>query len=314
MPFRLLDLPLELQSIVYREIVAPITADEPLIGLTFSEFYSRPEKQAFLTSDAATFLRTSKYINTQASQILWDKRVCEISLAQDFSIFQKTRIITDWRSIGLPPVEFMPKLRNIKICLRHCLFSLRSEDYYFDQFLDENFALLCNELATRCHSLRNIVIDYPCLCRLRNSWVNPITGVEEEHSDCLEPEPFVTFFKPIKRLRVINSIALRCSCRAMDRIQPVFDDLTAICRSSELVEPLSDCYKAWFDLKQKDRSELKDLMRFERELSEAWLWLEHGFGSAQDIPFEESEPLKRLFWTHMERADTVRKGGNIAHL
>ncbi|KAL8790314.1 MAG: hypothetical protein Q9213_000666 [Squamulea squamosa] len=286
MPFRLLDLPLELQCMVFREIVAPVTVDEPLTGLKVSEFHSRPMKQVFLTSEAAAFLRTSKHINIQASQIFWNKRVCEIALAEDYKIIERTKTITD---------------------------CLRSEYYHFDRFLGESLAVLCHELATRCRSLRNIIIDFLCLCRFQNSWVDPTTGVERKHSDCLEPQAFATIFKPIKRLRVTNNIALRCSCRAMDKIQPVFDDLTAICRSSEQVEPLSGGYKAWFDLKEKDRSKLMDPKRFQYEFSQAWLWLEHWLRSAQDRPFEELEARKGMFWTYIERADTVRKGGKVVH-
>ncbi|KAL8811906.1 MAG: hypothetical protein Q9223_001407 [Gallowayella weberi] len=316
MPFPFLGLPLELQWMVYREIVAPIKVNEPLRGS--EKMYNdltTPEREASLTREAANFLRTCKHINHQASQIFWDKRVFDINLMSSFYPIwgpKERKAITDWQSVGLPPKEYLPQVRNLRIRLLHLTMGLRYGDNH-DFTLSENFAVLCHELATHCQLLKSVIIDIPCFCRYdRKTWVDPSTGVERsEHSDCIEPEPLVRLIKPIRRIRVSKGITLQCSCQAMDKIQPVFDNLTAICKSSAAVESYAGYHKVWFDLKEADKSKVKDLKIFDHELSQAWEMLEYGHVMYRKETLEQSARREKKFWWFSERAETLLEGQDI---
>ncbi|KAL8800939.1 MAG: hypothetical protein Q9182_004821 [Xanthomendoza sp. 2 TL-2023] len=305
----LLDLPLELQWMIYREVVAPFKDDDPLSVVDY--FYYCPRKKVFFTREAATFLRTCKHINHQASQVFWDKGVCEITLlALNYYMYrpETSKGITDWQSIGLPPKESLPQLRNLSISLRHGTKEYRFGDPH-EHFLSENFAVLCHELATHCRRLKNVVIDIPCHCHYRKGFVNPSTDAESEDPDCMiEPEVLVRLIKPIRRIRVSKSITLRCSCHSMDKIQPVFDDLTAICKSSAAVEPHAGNQKVWFDLKEADKSQVKDLQRFEQELSRAWTYSEYGRLMLRDESLEQSVNREEQFWRSVKLVERLLEG------
>ncbi|KAI4266433.1 MAG: hypothetical protein L6R38_008743 [Xanthoria sp. 2 TBL-2021] len=263
MPFPILELPLELRNMIYREIVLS-HEDENKMRKGFqwlSEYEEVKEAKASRRNDAANFLLTNKQLNFEASRILLEERYY--------------RNFITWRTVDAPvttvaddevplrhssPFELLWTSRNLEIIMPEPLNyrPYGTEDLDFatagDDHDAKNTGVFCNDLASHGRRLKNVVVYLPCECSREDpSWLGPLRA-GRDWQRCFPTERLLRHLAPLRRLRARRlRFVHKCKSPVIAEIQPILRNLVGTVQSSNPVEPLSKDQSDWCSLREEAR-------------------------------------------------------------
>ncbi|KAL8990443.1 MAG: hypothetical protein Q9169_008123, partial [Polycauliona sp. 2 TL-2023] len=129
MPFRILDLPLELRNMIYREIMLS-QIERPTLAAMYDKYSWKDDDYKFATEsrgyekrksrhdDAINFILTSAKIKAESSAILSEERVLRI-LVPDMDEFRRNivNVAVDELSLGIPSLELLQTTRNLEMII-----------------------------------------------------------------------------------------------------------------------------------------------------------------------------------------------------
>lgn len=145
---------------------------------------------------------------------------------------------------------YLPRMQNLANRLDVTIHQVRPST---SQLELKHFARFCHEVAACCPGVRNIVFELPCLCHPEGFELERrACGLADDEKRCLTAKKFKQLLRPLWRLRVSQSIRLESPCKSRgERLQPVFDKLAAVIRSSEPIDELRGNEKVWRDVCEK---------------------------------------------------------------
>ncbi|KAL8954936.1 MAG: hypothetical protein Q9193_007003 [Seirophora villosa] len=273
-PFPLLKLPLELRRMVYRNILAPegIQHHNAVYdhGEPFSHraelFFQAPPKWrdeekhlAAVRHDKqrADLLVLSQQIYAEASEVFWnDIHTAKVTIDNSMRL----DAVLSRRAWVMPMPTYLPRIRRIEICNTYTQPG-GSSQVVFDYWrkTSGHFTRLCYELATQCHTLKEVVLDLSCACSMN------------AHGDeCPTAEGFQRLLEPLELIRVSQSVHLRSVCKnRKEHLQPVFDRVASVVMSSNPIKELQGSELIWWQLMDKGRPFLKKMDRLEEMLGRA---------------------------------------------
>lgn len=263
MPFPILELPLELRNMIYREIVLS-HEDENIMRKGFhwlSEYEEVKEEKASRRNDAANFLLTNKQLNFEASRILSEERCY--------------RNFITWRTVDAPvttvaddevplrhssPFELLWTIRNLEIIMPEPLIHrpYGTEDIDFAIAGDDHDAkdtgVFCNDLASYGRRLKNVVVYLSCECSREDPFWLRSLRVGRDWQRCFPTERLVRHLAPLERLRARRlRFVHKCKSPVIVEIQPILRNLVGTVQSSNPVEPLSKDQSDWRSLREEAR-------------------------------------------------------------
>ena len=276
MPFPILDLPVELRNMIYRDIMLS-QEDEDIIktGFRWDELAYSPdvlEAKKARRKDAANFLLTCKQVSLEASYILSEERYYrvdneytwlragEMKVPDDeMPLYDAVRTESAIHEIAWshsPPLDLLPLIRNLEISVtepysrrRNGILDLETA-LETDDFSAKNLGVLCSDLVSHAHWLRSLVIYIPCECsREPASWLRRL----RENGDwqrCFSLERLARQLAPLRRLRVRHfRFVQKCHSPHIAEIQPLLQDIMATVQSSRQVDLLGEDWNDWWNLR-----------------------------------------------------------------
>ncbi|KAL8774245.1 MAG: hypothetical protein Q9209_000996 [Squamulea sp. 1 TL-2023] len=318
MSFPFLSLPPELREMVYREFFRLRKNDAALRDWSgLADFDQKREKEKAERGLSKGLLLANKQINLEASRVLWREDYfhsvvvlvgCGVNVKGRWYFLDLERPVRH-----LPPVEQLPKLRNIHI---HLPTASTDADFTTDLKAEWNtlssnlIGLVCNDLAFLCPRLTNVVIYLSCRCPGQQSIKDDprpemaalLHGPDWQR--CFKADGLTRLLQPIRRLRA-DKIRFRHDCKAplVAELEPIFRDFTGIVQSSEPVEALTSIHCDWQNL----RLEAKRRGHYERvrdELRRAWFGL-RDVATGRHMP-EAEEALKWVLQIAQKKMEECR--------
>ncbi len=283
MPFPILELPLELRNMIYREIMLPPVDDAEMKRLyhedwktaTYEEEVERYRKvwetapngeeivSYYKDWETATndeeveklrqyhttkLLLINKQIKAEACKLLSEEHYYQ-SFVPPYSVYSGYPDLENPLK-DLPPFELLPMVRNTQLTLPVEWVStkfLGYQDYHHDLFANL-LGVPCNDLASESPRLKNLTVYLPCGCPDYSEFVAGYRRAA--NMQCFCPDKVAALLAPIRRLRARSiRFVLDCTPQVIAELQPIFQDITAIVQSSEPVEPLTSRQKEWFELR-----------------------------------------------------------------
>ncbi|KAL8920850.1 MAG: hypothetical protein Q9208_006022 [Pyrenodesmia sp. 3 TL-2023] len=256
--FPLMQLPIELRKMVYREMQRPsnrdhldMMADQGQCPLDIVH-----AERAIVLQESrhrANVFVINKRVHAEATEVWYDTHFFQAIIDWNLSIEGESGRLDS----VLPMPAYLPKIRNLEIHLNGAEF-LDLRDSCFGSpgaGTSKNFTRLCYELAAQSPRLRNVVLVVPCACSPSKGSDFPLV---EHEKKCIPVEDFEQLLSPLECLRVSQSITLESVCeKTVEHLQPVFDRLTALARTSQPVKDLEGNEKVWWDLNERARPFLR---------------------------------------------------------
>ncbi|KAL8740535.1 MAG: hypothetical protein Q9184_008476 [Pyrenodesmia sp. 2 TL-2023] len=301
--FPLLELPLELRRMVYRQILAPGGIDYhdniydvrwPVDFCIEGKWGGTEEQYAAAVQydkERADFLVASKQINAEGSAVFYDDiHTAKVAIHRRMSM---DTIRSGFIGVMTMPT-YLPRLRRIDICLR---YSRSSDSICSHKMTTGHFTRLCHELAAQCHALTHVVFVLSCGCSGQMpQFDGPV---------CPTAEEFEQLLKPLERVRVSRSLQLKSSCKLLERLQPVFDRSAAVVKSSDPVPELEGGELIWWQLMEKARpfftnKDVRTSLYMAHEDAAVPLWMKLG-PTYMEYPnpaltLEEDRVERTAFW------------------
>lgn len=281
-----LQLPKELRFLVYEYVLAPEHPPQSI------QWKAEPGETAYggesKTGISLALLLTNKRIHSEASVILFQERFLTFDifgllavryddeLRHRFSKDDPFRALSE-RLNQLRQDSFLPKVRNVKITLRHMtedslIPNERLDDARYSH-LAQQLTLICHTLNSQGCRLDHVLIEVACKCPLccaikqpRNTayskamwneaqkmtinntnWTRLLSQWEAQER-CFSYSAFVNLIKHLDILRVSSSVDMITSCTkpTATELYPEFNKLTAIMKSNSPVRELTGSEKAYF--------------------------------------------------------------------
>ncbi|KAI4135277.1 MAG: hypothetical protein LQ341_005899 [Variospora aurantia] len=278
-PFPLLELPLELRRMVYREIMAD--------GSGRGSKYFRPPGFVPPTDQRLHFLLANKQVHAEAFDVFYDIFTLEVEIHRDMKLNGSLngvpscmptpplgdpfrRGTPDYLNQSVIPMPaYLPRIRRVEICLKYPLADIEGR-CMLDDATAIQFKRLCYELAAQCHLLRDVVLRLSCTCSRRepggihegrhvfsDRWVSRTTLTNLEDV-CPTAEDFEQLLGPLERIRVSGSLQLICSCvNREEQLQPIFDRVRSVVQSSDPVKKFEGNELIWWQLMERGRPYLQ---------------------------------------------------------
>ncbi|KAI4275236.1 MAG: hypothetical protein LQ337_003375 [Flavoplaca oasis] len=276
MPFPILNLPLECRNMIYRDVMlSQEDENEMKTGFRWYELAYAPdvlEAKKARRKDAANFLLTCRQVRFEASYILSEERYYRVDNEYTWLHAGEMKVPDDEmplydagqtkppgheiRESHTPPLDLLPLIRNLDISVAepysrrpngilHLETALR-----FDDISDKNLGVLCSDLVSHAHRLKNLVIYIPCECSREPAyWIRRVRA-DGDWQRCFSVERLARQLAPLRRLRVRRiRFVQKCHSPYIAEIQPLLQDIAATVRSSRPVEPLSRDWNDWWDLR-----------------------------------------------------------------
>ncbi|KAL8920842.1 MAG: hypothetical protein Q9208_006014 [Pyrenodesmia sp. 3 TL-2023] len=281
-PFPLMALAGELREKIYGEILRPSDRDhhdrmlDPEDPDESEQIGIEAEELQVAIKDAVhqtNFLSSNKEVRAEATKVWYNTHWfvatitgSNISLEESFT--EKGTLLLSPRNLD--------KIRNLQITLKGLLMLHRLDLYTLHAI--SYLTQLCYDLSIDCPLLRNVVVQVPCGCswseRAKERQISrppPGRYPTEEDFNCPSEGEWGDLLRPLSRLRVRKSVKLETSCRnSTNRVQSVFDRMTADARKLVPVPALAGNERTWYDVRCKAfESKTRNGVELRRTLHEA---------------------------------------------
>ncbi|KAL8935866.1 MAG: hypothetical protein Q9216_005217 [Gyalolechia sp. 2 TL-2023] len=266
--FPLMELPLELRRMIYREMLAPTIYNKMLKAEKRNDIeIERMEKQLAIkdSKHRANVLALNRQINIEASEIWYSTHYFKasfewflITIEGDSEDLSDTRPTKRYLGSVMPTPSYLPKIRNLEIHLSGLAFpNLGQHPGLRTSVILHTLNRLCQELVVNCQRLMHVIVVVPCFCHesVRDKGSLLITLLEREN--CMTVDEFEALVRPLRRLRVSGKMQLRNSCKYRGDHQPFFNQVAAVAEGEDPVEEFSPSEKMYWKVRERAEEFLK---------------------------------------------------------
>ncbi|KAL8767732.1 MAG: hypothetical protein Q9209_005818 [Squamulea sp. 1 TL-2023] len=279
MPFLFLELPLELRNMIYREVVLFNVSDAEMKRRYHAECTmenNEDEVKRLKRNHTKNLQLANRQIKTEASKVQIEERYYQSEVDPMRWSSPKTWEDLDQPLCHLPPFEALPTVHNVEIIIPGAFFgSHYSADCqnYWSVLTTKLLSVLCDDLASQCLRLRNVVVYLPCECAHDHRWI-----VQHRRGSnwqrCFRADGLAWLLDPIGRIRSRNiRFVHECKSPVIAELQPVFWEFIAMVQSSMPAASLPEKHNDWLAL----RLEAKRRGQYERikeDMRQAWMYMD----------------------------------------
>ncbi|KAL8752780.1 MAG: hypothetical protein Q9184_005628, partial [Pyrenodesmia sp. 2 TL-2023] len=256
-----LQLPFELRTMIYREILAPAT-NTPIRNFIVPAEDIRIYRNVIRTpKEHLAILLTNKQISAEASDVLYE--LCSVKMQIAIYGHDRRGAVPQNASVDHP----FRRLRNVEIEFDTWLYTHPLSSWWIVE-ATRSLAILCDEIVYQGASLKNLILKVPCLCKAEPKVLR--ARYKPSGESCIKVDDFERITEPLRRLKASHSIALQCSCDNRNEILPAFDRLAAEVRSGGTVQTASCEEMVWLGLRRKAEPCLGRSLKLRDLLSYGW--------------------------------------------
>ncbi|KAL8851717.1 MAG: hypothetical protein Q9221_003327 [Calogaya cf. arnoldii] len=281
MPFLILELPLELRNMIYREVMLTNENEKDMkrdwTWYVFKQTEEAKEMRKSKRKAAENWLLTNRQLNFEASKVLTEERYhranltgCPINTLRIETVDDELQLrYSSWS-------QLYSTVRNLELTVAEMFNQygpygptdldvvLKSDDIDVKQA-----DIFCNDLVSHCGRLQNLVVYLPCQCSREHNTGHqagtspPVVEGKDRTKRCFPVERLKGYLAPLRRLRAQRlRFVHKCKSPVIAEIQPILQSLVATVQSSNPIEPLS-----------KDQSDFYGLrLEAQRQCLDKFLW------------------------------------------
>ena len=318
MPFPILDLPLEIRKMIYREIVLSLRDETGMARLYHAYGALAPQtpkvenpKHKLRREDAMNLMLTNTRTRLEASQVLIEERFLRSIIR--WGCFAHNIVDTANDEIPLyllPPNELLPTIQNLDIVIPNAWYFYDAKDRVpwaqldnsFEYGLARTLSVLCCTLASQNLGLKVILVYIPCYCSSKITYAKYDRENRIYKERCFPADGLARILEPIRKLQARRiQFVLECTSTHVAELQGVFQDLTDAVQSSATREAVSKDEIVWCNLWQEAQQRSPFSNTIERHLDEAWNYM-NGCLTELEWPVVEPEMYPQYCKYHLEAA------------
>ncbi|KAL8899842.1 MAG: hypothetical protein Q9192_001368 [Flavoplaca navasiana] len=318
MPFPILDLPLEIRKLVYREIVLSLRDETGMARLYHAYGALVPPKPKVENSkhklrrkDAMNLMLTNTRTRLEASQTLIEERFLRSIIRWGCFAHNIVDIADDEIPLyRLPPNELLPTIQNLEIIIPNAWYFYDAKDRVpwaqldnsFEYGLARTLSVLCCTLASQDLGLKKIMVYIPCYCSSDNIYAKYDRENNIHKERCFPADGLARILEPIGKLRARRiQFVHECTSPHVAELQGVFQDLNDAVQSSAMEMAVSKDEMVWCNLWQEAQRRKPFSYTIERHLDEAWNYM-NGCLTELDWPVVGPEMYPQYCKYHLEEA------------
>ncbi|KAL9026277.1 MAG: hypothetical protein Q9196_005033 [Gyalolechia fulgens] len=305
--FPLMELPLDLRRMVYREILTPSSRDQTLDAekLNDSEVKcAQAEEKQLAIQDSehrANFLTANRQINVEASSVWYETHYFKASVGSWVTIEGDREDVC----CIMPTPMYLPKIRNLELHLSSLGYPRFNGRKFRHSMIWSTLKRFCQELVAKCHELRHVIVVVPCFCHKsekerRSMFIGAFPQPLTEEHHCLTAEEFDQLTRPLRRLRVSGNVQLKSLCKKRGHYQPIFDQLAAVVKSADPVEDFSNNEKLYWKVRERAEEFLKKSARLRKDLHQLHILADVDMRMELDGASYRKPPKKSFFQNKFE--------------
>ncbi|KAI4275235.1 MAG: hypothetical protein LQ337_003374 [Flavoplaca oasis] len=318
MPFPILDLPLEIRKMIYREIVLSLRDQTGMARLYHAYgalLLQKPKienpKHKLRRKDAMNLMLTNTQTRIEASQVLMEERFLRSIIRWGCFAHNIVDVANDEIPLyRLHPNELLSTIQSLEIVVPNAWYFYDAKDRVpwaqldnsFEYGLARTLSVLCCTLASQGLGLKKILVYIPCYCSSDNIYAKDDRENRIYKERCFPADGLARILEPIRKLRASRiRFVHQCTSPHIAELQGVFQDLTDAVQSSTTGTAVSKDETVWCNLWQEAQRRKPFSYTIERHLDEAWNYM-NGCLTELDWPVVGPEMYPQKCRYHLEEA------------